>query len=89
MRTAETKQELCFLLGLVVARHSGRATHHRSGSAIGAAFVADKRSLVCCAHKIGCLLRVGNLPRMAGVDACANAVLLECIHFIFTQKIGT
>lgn len=32
---------------------------HRSGSAMGAAPGADKRCLVRCTHKIGCLLRAG------------------------------
>ena len=40
-----------------VARHPGGATLHRSGSAMGAAPGADRRYLVRCAHKIGCLLR--------------------------------
>lgn len=47
---------------------------------------ADKHYLVRCAHKIGCLLRGENLLHVAGVDARANALLLECIHVVSTQK---
>lgn len=67
-----------------VARHPAGVAFHRSGNAMSATLDADKRYLVHCAHKIGCLLRVGNLPHVAGADVHANVLLLECIHVVFT-----
>lgn len=39
-----------------VAWHPGRMARYLSGSAMDAALGVDKRYLVRCAHKIGCLL---------------------------------
>lgn len=41
---------------------------HRSDSAIGAVFDAYKHYLACYVYKIGCLLRIGNLPRMPEIE---------------------
>lgn len=71
---------------VVIARHPGGATRHRSGGAMGAAPGVDKRYLERCAHKIGCLLRAENLSHAAGISTHTNALLLECIHVVFTQR---
>ena len=57
-----------------VARHPGGATRHRSGSAMGSASGADKRYLVRCAHKIGCL------PRETIINAYIDSRLALIYH---------
>ena len=71
---------------VVIARHPGGATRHRSGGAMDATLCVDKRYLERCAHKIGCLLRAENLSHAAGTSTHTNALLLECIYVVFTQR---